>query len=89
MHVLTVNAQRDGLITGFDARIATLERDIATVLQEPAWAESSWLLQTIQSIGPGLGNNGAPLGVYRAYTVAYCPRSGDLHGGMLQSKGLL
>lgn len=52
VQVASVKAQLDAVIADFDARIRTLEHEIAEVLAQGAWAESATLLLTINSIGP-------------------------------------
>ena len=49
--VASVQTQLDATITDLDARIRTLEGELAQVLQDGAWAESARLLQTIPGIG--------------------------------------
>jgi len=51
--VASVIAQFNALEAELDGRIAQLDREIATILQDGAWAESAALLQTIPGIGPG------------------------------------
>lgn len=52
VQIEAVKLQLDGIIADLDARIVTLEREIAEVLKQQAWAQSAMLLQTIQSVGP-------------------------------------
>ena len=46
-----VRQQLDGLIAELDARLSTLEAEIAAVLKDGAWAESAALLTSISGIG--------------------------------------
>ena len=48
----TVLHQFMAIETDLDARLATLDAEIATVLADGAWAESASLLQSIPGIGP-------------------------------------
>ncbi len=52
VQIASVKEHLDGVIADLDARIATVEREIAEVLAHGTWAESATLLQTINSIGP-------------------------------------
>jgi transposase len=52
IHVAAVKEQLDGVIRDLDGRIEALEREIATVLHDGAWAASAVLLQTIVCVGP-------------------------------------
>ncbi|MDP9315973.1 MAG: IS110 family transposase [Chloroflexota bacterium] len=52
VQIATAKVQLEAVVADLDQRIAALEREISTVLQESVWAESALLLQTIHSIGP-------------------------------------
>ena len=52
VQVASVVAQFDAVEADLDGRIAQLDREITTSLQDGAWAESAALLQTIPGIGP-------------------------------------
>ncbi len=52
VQIEAVKAHLDGVIADLDARITALEREIAEVLKQQAWAQSAMLLQTIHSVGP-------------------------------------
>jgi transposase len=49
--VTSVLTQLDGVIADLDERLASLEREIAAVLADGAWASSAALLSTIPGIG--------------------------------------
>jgi transposase len=53
VQVATVVAQFDAIEADLTARLARLDAEIATILQDGAWAESARLLQSIPGIGPG------------------------------------
>lgn len=44
--------QLHGVIDDLDARIATLDNELAALLKDGAWAQSAPLLRTIPGIGP-------------------------------------
>ena len=50
--IATVLAQFDAVEADLDTRIAALDAEIVTALQDGAWAESASLLQSIPGIGP-------------------------------------
>jgi transposase len=50
--IATVLAQFDAVEADLDTRIAALDAEIVTTLQDGAWAESAALLQSIPGIGP-------------------------------------
>jgi transposase len=52
VQISSVVAQFDAVEADLDGRVAQLDRAIATLLQDGAWAESAALLQTIPGIGP-------------------------------------
>ncbi len=51
VQVESVRTHLDAAILDLDGRIASLERELATVLADGAWAESATLLQTIPGVG--------------------------------------
>lgn len=51
VHIAGALDQLDAVIADLDTRIATLERELASVLNDGAWAESAALLGTITGIG--------------------------------------
>lgn len=53
VQVASVIAQFDAIEADLDGRIAQLDNEITTCLQDGAWAESAALLQSIPGIGPG------------------------------------
>ena len=52
VQIEAVKVHVDGVIADVDERSTALEREIAAVLKQQAWAESALLLQTIQRGGP-------------------------------------
>jgi transposase len=52
IQVTAVKEQLDAVIRDLDERIGALEREIAIVLHDGAWATSAALLQTIACVGP-------------------------------------
>jgi transposase len=53
VQISSVLAQFDAVEADLDGRITQLDREIASVLRDGAWAESATLLQSIPGIGPG------------------------------------
>ena len=51
VHIAGALDQLDAVIVDLDTRIATLERELASVLRDGAWAESARLLGSITGIG--------------------------------------
>jgi transposase len=51
IQVESVHTHLDGAILDLDGRISSLEREIASVLADGAWAESATLLQSIPGVG--------------------------------------
>lgn len=53
VQIASVLAQFDAVVADLDGRITQLDRELASVMQDGAWAESAALLQSIPGIGPG------------------------------------
>jgi transposase len=78
--VSSVREQWETLIADLDARIKQLDKEIAAVLQDSAWAESAALLLTI----PGIGIQTAAWLLVVTMNFTTCERGGDLasHAGL-------